>query len=289
MLKYRLLFGTLMTLAFLGLVLGDSWIDGSITDSPADDKPVQGTFVFLLIWLLQVLAHRELAALVQAKGLALSAGITTVGAGILATVWYWAPFMGVSPGSCFPYILTGSWVALLVDQYQRRGLTGVIGNCGAGCFAILYLGLLAAFAMAIRMEFGVWAFLMYVLVVKVSDIGAYTAGRWFGRHRFSPLVSPGKTWEGLLGGVVAAVMLALLFSQLFGIMPGYWALALGLCTAPVGQLGDLAESMLKRDAQMKDSSSRIPGFGGVLDILDSPLAVAPVAYVLFILSQRTGS
>ncbi len=277
-----------MTLAFLGLIVGDSWIDGSMTDSPADDRPVQGTFVCLLIWLLQVLSHRELAVLAHAKGLTLSVGITTISSGILATVWYWAPIIGVSPGSCFPYILTASWAALMVDQYQRRGLTDVIGNCGAGCFAIVYLGGLAAFAVAIRMEFGVWAFLLYVLVVKVSDIGAYTAGRWFGRHKFSPRISPGKTWEGFLGGTVAAVMLALLFSQLCGIMPGYWALALGLCTAPMGQLGDLAESMLKRDAQMKDSSNRIPGFGGVLDILDSPLAMAPAAYVLFMLSQRAG-
>jgi phosphatidate cytidylyltransferase len=176
-----------------------------------------------------------------------------------------------------------------VDQYQKRGLNTVIGNCGAGCFTIVYLGLFAAFAMAIRVKFGVWAFLMYVFVVKCSDIGAYTAGRCLGHHKFSPHISPAKTWEGLLGGIMVAVLLALLFSHLCGIMPWYWALAFGLIAAPIGQLGDLAESMLKRDALMKDSSQSIPGFGGVLDILDSPLAMAPPAYLLFMLSRMSGS
>ncbi len=127
----------------------------------------------------------------------------------------------------------------------------------------------------------------------MGDIGAYTVGRLIGRTRLSPTISPGKTVEGAFGAIVFAcagayisfnVILQLLPSRLPlnpGI-PGGW-LVFGLAMAVAGMVGDLAESLLKRDVGVKDSSSWMPGFGGVLDILDSLLLSAPIAWLLWAL------
>ena len=124
---------------------------------------------------------------------------------------------------------------------------------------------------------------MFVFVVKSADIGAYTAGRLFGRHKFSPNISPGKTWEGMAGAVIAAIIVAVLFAAFFDIMSPALAAAFGLLFAFIGQLGDLSESMIKRDVQQKDSANTVPGFGGILDIIDSLLLAAPCAYLFFLL------
>ena len=127
--------------------------------------------------------------------------------------------------------------------------------------------------------------LMFVFVVKSADIGAYAIGSIFGRHKFSPNISPGKTWEGMCGAVAAAIIVAIGFAFICGIMTWRSAVIFGLCFAFIGQMGDLAESMMKRDAEQKDSANKVPGFGGVLDIVDSPLVAAPFAYLFFIWSS----
>ena len=122
---------------------------------------------------------------------------------------------------------------------------------------------------------------MFVFVIKSSDIGAYTAGRLFGKHKFSPKISPAKTWEGMAGAVILASVVSVLFAQNFDIMPWSFAVVFGFVFAFIGQFGDLAESMIKRDAEQKDSANNVPGFGGILDVLDSPLAAAVFAYLYF--------
>ena len=106
-------------------------------------------------------------------------------------------------------------------------------------FAIFYLGFLSSFIPAIRIEFGLWAMLMVIFVVKSADIGAYTAGTLFGRHKFSPRISPGKTWEGMAGAVVGAVIVAVGFAAGFSIMNWPMAVVFGICFAFIGQLGAL--------------------------------------------------
>jgi phosphatidate cytidylyltransferase len=127
---------------------------------------------------------------------------------------------------------------------------------------------------------------MFISVVKFSDIGAYTVGKIFGRHKFSPRISPGKTWEGIAGAIVIAVVASVIFARVFDIMNIGTAVLFGVVFAFLGQLGDLAESMIKRDVQIKDSAKTLPGFGGVLDLIDSPLATAPLAYAFFALSSK---
>jgi len=170
---------------------------------------------------------------------------------------------------------------LLLYQGVRFGISGVLANCGATLFAIYYLGILSCFVLAIRIEFGLWELLMFVCVIKSSDIGAWAIGRKFGVHKFSPRISPGKTWEGMGGAVGASVLVAVLFAVSCDIMVWSAALVFGVFLAFVGQLGDLAESMIKRDAGQKDSADKVPGFGGILDIIDSPLMAAPFAYLFF--------
>jgi phosphatidate cytidylyltransferase len=145
------------------------------------------------------------------------------------------------------------------------------------------------FIAQLRMAFGIGALASLVIVVKMGDTGAYTIGRLFGRHKMAPLVSPGKTIEGAVGAIVFACVGAWLSFHFLGstmnfpawktfncIGGGWWVY--GLCVGLAGLLGDLAESLIKRDVGQKDSSTWMPGFGGILDILDSLLLAAPVAW-----------
>ncbi len=286
MLKYRLLFGTLMTIFFTAVVIFDGWIDGSLTASVADDKPVQATFLCILIALLLIPAQLELSKLAVVKNLKIFTPISIIASILFATCWYWPQLVEISPPIYLLFLSAFSLLALLLTQYIRYGTSAVLANCGANYFSIIYLGLLSAFCVAIRIDLGPWPLLMFVLVVKSADIGAYMFGKLFGKHKFSPKISPGKTWEGMAGAVVIAMMVAIFFAVNCGIMVWWLALIFGFCFAFIGQFGDLAESMIKRDAEQKDAANKVPGFGGILDIVDSPLVAAPFAYLFFMFSSR---
>jgi phosphatidate cytidylyltransferase len=286
MLKYRLLFGTLMTVFFTAVVILDGWIDGSLTTSIADDKPVQATILCILIALLVIPAQLELSKLAAAKNLKIFTPISIIASILFATCWYWPQIVEISPAIYLLFLSAFSLLALLSYQHIRYGTSEMLANCGANYFSIIYLGLLSAFCVAIRIDFGLWPLLMFIFVVKSADIGAYAIGSLFGKHKFSPKVSPGKTWEGMAGAVVIAMAVAILFVVGCGIMVWWLALIFGFCFAFIGQFGDLAESMIKRDAEQKDAANKVPGFGGVLDIIDSPLLAAPFAYLFFMFSSR---
>lgn len=286
MLKHRLLFGTLMVVAFTGLMILDGYLDGSLTSATAT-KPIQATILCLLISLLAVPAQSELAHLMARTGATVFKPIVITASILLATGWYWRQFFGKPLEFHLYYMLFISaffLFALLLYQGIRFGPTGVIANCAAGFFAVFYLGLLSGFVLGIRIDFGAWCLLMFVFAVKSADIGAYTIGTLFGKHKCSPKISPSKTWEGLAGAVIFASIVAVVFSHFCGIMRLSFAIIFGVVFALLGQLGDLAESMIKRDAEQKDSAHTVPGFGGILDIIDSPLATAPVAYLFFMLT-----
>lgn len=135
-------------------------------------------------------------------------------------------------------------------------------------------------------QYGEYLTLFMIVTVWISDTGAYFTGRFFGRHKLNKEVSPKKTWEGAVGGTLLAVGGALLMRHLF--LPNFSvqsAIWLGLLVAVVGQVSDLAESVLKRSTGVKDSSHLLPGHGGFLDRFDSYLLLAPIFYyvVLFAL------
>lgn len=282
MLKQRLIFGTLMTIFFVAVLL----LDGHF-NLPADisttGAPAQATILCILIAILIVLAHLELSNLAAARGLTIFRPFAVLCSVALATTWYWPQLFNIAADKYLAAIVTVAVLGLFSLQYLRFGTVNILSNCGANLFSIFYLGLLPAFFVLLKIEKGTWHLLMFITVVKCSDIGAYTAGVLWGKHKFSPRISPGKTWEGMGGGIVFAVAAAVLFAAISGIMSWFTAAAFAVAFAFIGQLGDLAESLIKRDAERKDASANVPGFGGLLDVIDSPLLAAPFAYLFFTL------
>lgn len=286
MLKYRLLFGTIMAAVFIGLILLDGHLDGSISRQ-LPDKPVQATIFTILIALLAVPAQFELGNLIKQTHGHLFKSITIPISILMATSFYWWQQMAASETRIFVLssllVPAFSFLALFIIQALKFGTEGTIRNVSASFFSIIYLGFLCSFILGIRIMHGPWTLLMFIFTVKGSDIGAYTLGRLFGKHKLCPRISPGKTWEGLAGAMLFGVLVSLGFSHFCDIMMPLWAIGFGAVFGVLGQMGDLVESMIKRDAASKDSSSSIPGFGGILDVIDSPLATAPAAFVFFYL------
>ncbi len=156
-----------------------------------------------------------------------------------------------------------------------------VRDATAGVFAAAYLPLMAGFVMLmLAAEDGAMRVALFILLCVANDTGGYAVGVLIGRHPLAPSVSPKKTWEGLLGSVVLASVVGVLGVHLmFGGDPAVGAL-LGLATVAVATLGDLGESMIKRDLELKDMGTLLPGHGGVLDRIDSMLLAAPVVYLL---------
>jgi phosphatidate cytidylyltransferase len=151
----------------------------------------------------------------------------------------------------------------------------------AGIFVAVYVPFLASFAMLLlQPDDGPWRVLTCILVVAASDTGGYVAGVLVGRHPMAPTVSPKKSWEGLAGSVLACVVVGV-FAVVVTLDGDWWAgAALGAAGVITATLGDLGESMIKRDLGRKDMSTLLPGHGGIMDRLDSLLPTAPVAWLI---------
>lgn len=162
-------------------------------------------------------------------------------------------------------------------------------DVSAGVFAAFYVPFLATFvALMLAAHDGPWRVLTFLLLTVVSDTGAYAVGWRLGRHKLAPRISPGKTREGLAGAVVFATVAGALCME-FLIQRGSWwqGLVLGLAVALSATLGDLGESMMKRDLGIKDMGSLLPGHGGIMDRLDSLLPTAPVVWLLLVVFVGT--
>jgi len=250
----------------------------------------------------------ELVGLLEATG-ARPSGNTVFGGTMALVLANWAPHVaeqvGRDLGRPLPptydpsaMVLVMAWplwtfVAVLMAaflsqslQFRRPGAT--MATIAGTILALAYVGLLGGFIIQMRWFDGPYHGLIplatLVATAKGSDVGAYTFGRLFGRVKLWPELSPNKTVEGAVGGLVFGVGATLIVSAgaRFALDAPCldWASAVGfgLVVAPAAQLGDLMESMIKRDGARKDASSVVPGFGGVLDVLDSLLFAAPVAY-----------
>lgn len=198
---------------------------------------------------------------------------------------------GWLPGP-WPWVMGGLIVAILIvivnelSSFREPGRS--MERMALAVFAIAYLGLLPSFFVQLRWldpvhaDKGTQALALAVFVPKLCDVGAYFAGRFLGRHKMSPVLSPKKTWEGAAGGLAAAVLTTIALDRW---LPGnvLWSdvgmeVAFGLSVGVMGMLGDLAESLIKRDCQQKDASHAVPGFGGILDVIDSVVLPAPLVY-----------
>jgi len=172
---------------------------------------------------------------------------------------------------------------LILMQFKRRDSSGVIVDISTTLFGILYVSWFLSFLIKIRyLESGLVFLIALLLITKLGDIGAYLIGSKWGRKLLIPRISPKKTVEGALGGLVFSILGGLVCKPFLPFEYGQ-LLIVSAGLGVLGQLGDLSESLLKRDCQVKDSGSIFPGMGGILDQVDSLLFTAPVFY--FILAR----
>lgn len=156
-------------------------------------------------------------------------------------------------------------------------------------FTVIYTALPFGFALglpkfsSVDNTFTLEVFFLFILIWS-SDTFAYFTGKFFGKHKMAPKISPKKTWEGFAGGVVLTLILGFFVEKYFPELRGNW-MVVGVLVAVFGPLGDLVESQLKRNFGVKDSGNIIPGHGGILDRLDSFIICAPVVYLYFILEK----
>ena len=169
-------------------------------------------------------------------------------------------------------------LSLILMQFGRRNSAGVIVDISTTLFGILYVSWFFSFLIKIRqLSGGVGLLAAILLITKLGDIGAFLIGSRFGKTPFIPRISPKKSLEGAIGGLIFSVLGALLSQPLIK-LDYPQVILLGVCFGVLGQLGDLSESLMKRDCQVKDSGSIFPGMGGALDTMDSILFAAPVFY-----------
>lgn len=206
---------------------------------------------------------------------ALRAVMAVIGAVVVA-----AP-MVFGAGRVLPPLLLGAVIAVALVLLARKHALEQAGRHMSVCLAaLLYVPLMASVWPQIKHHFGPGWLFVTLAIAFMSDTGAYAFGRLWGKHKLYPAVSPGKTWEGALGGIVGANVATLGFGSAF-LLPELsvvHAVILGVLGSLAGQVGDLFESMLKRSHGVKDSGNLLPGHGGMLDRVDALLFVAPVVY-----------
>jgi len=234
------------------------------------DKPLPWFTVLVAIWgVLAVFEFYKLAAGAKAQPLTCFGLI-------------WTLLFIISPHFKYdftvPLLLTLAVILPLIWLLGRRKKEGAFIGWAWTLAGILYLGWLLSYLVALRGldEGRNWVFFA-LFTTFASDTAAFFVGRALGRHKLAPKISPGKTWEGTIAGVFGAIIASLLFTLLIPI--SYWQIvALGILVSIFGQLGDLVESLLKRNMGVKDSGRLIPGHGGFLDRIDSVVFAGVVVY-----------
>ena len=244
------------------------------------------------VWVFVAIAGFALAAglfefysLTKKLELKADAGVGYLGAAVLFTAFALdaparAPDLVLMAVAVFLIVLLITQTFRFTKDFSKM-LTGV----GVTALGVMYVAFLGGFLVATRVGFenvpGLSTHLLayFFLVIFASDIGAYFAGRTLGKHKLAPTISPGKTVEGLIGGLIAAAAAAALATfWFFPTLPYQFSIPLAVVLAAVGVLGDLCESAMKRGSGSKDAASILPGHGGFLDRLDSLLFGAPILY-----------
>ena len=231
-----------------------------------------------------VVAVWELHRGFGAKGIDLPEQPLMAGGVIMVVVaYFWGP----------PALVTATAVAALVTMLWllRRGVPGYVQNATASVFILVYVPFLGSFVALMlreggatdftRMDAGVKGVFTFIAVTAASDIGGYIAGVLFGKHPMAPVISPKKSWEGFAGSTVFCVAVGV--AMIVWVLDADWwiGVCLGLIAVVMATLGDLCESVIKRDLGIKDMSQVIPGHGGLMDRLDSLLAtIAPIWLLL---------
>ena len=246
--------------------------------------------LFVVVWLLPpayftglvivaaAIGQHELYGMAKARGIAPLAPVG-IALGAAVVINFHRPLY---PHLGWPYF----WITLCVMAvltarlFSRRPVEGALEDIAVTLLGVLYVALLFGFPVAIHAGPAGKTWMVFLfLVIWASDTGAYYAGTALGKHRLYEKISPKKSIEGLIGGMLASMIVAMLCSIWLVTSIGLFeAAVLGACLAAIGTVGDLVESLLKRSAGVKDSGSLIPGHGGILDRMDSMLFAAPALF-----------
>jgi phosphatidate cytidylyltransferase len=253
--------------------------------------------LYLLVSLLALIAQWEFYVMQEAKGLKVfkKAGVSC-GAVFLVISYVGLVLMNREPRNSQAletFTILGVILFILGRQVFEKQQNTAVATVALTLFGFFYVPYLFHFIPKIIFNEpgaggnGIILALYLVIVTKITDMGAYLWGSWLGRHKMIPNISPKKTWEGFIGGILSSVALSLLLTWLMpeqlSVIVGIHALILGFLLSLVSVVGDLAESVIKRDSQSKDSGAVIPGIGGALDLVDSLLYTGPLFYSYLLL------
>ncbi len=270
-LKTRIILGTVMLVVFCGIIFLDYLFDSDI------GLGLLGLFAggVCLLEFYKIVEKKDFAPF----------KVSGIIGGVFVFLGLWLSLHVECLNPIYKCILFPIVFWLFCIQALKRGIDDTIKNISVTVFGIIYICFFLSFIMLIRhMNSGLSLILIVLMVTKGGDIGGYLFGRKFGRHKFSTF-SPNKTIEGALFALFSSLMIAVGLNSIPGmrVLPFYLILPFGLFVGASGIIGDLIESIIKRDMVVKDSSSAIPAFGGLLDILDSLLISIPVAYYFLLI------
>ena len=289
MLRTRLWMGALLIVSLVVSL----WVDELL--GPPFPAGVPAYPCWLLIAVLGVFgASRELCQLLARREIQVPTRLAT--SGVIAVVaanwlpWLWGPGKHLDHlASALSTVCVVNMVVFVWEGLRFRAPGTAVTAIGGSLLITFYLGALASFLVELRwLPHGLLALATHIAAVKSGDTGAYFGGRALGRHKLCPWLSPNKTVEGAVVGLASstlgACLVVLAAAKLTGkpaVMSLLVSAGFGLLVGALGMVGDLVESLIKRDCQQKDASNIVPGFGGILDVLDSPLFSAPLAYTLW--------
>lgn len=299
MLKHRLLMSALLIPATIGLFAWDHHLG---TTAP---------ILFVVVLMIAVRCVWELVTLVRTTGLQPNLWICAASVVVILVAAWW-PHLSIEfvfretfittvsePGKLL-FLIAFVCVLLLSHavfrfpiEPSRQGAGREIATVGVELLIVIYVGMLLAITSQLRWSdkgaAGYFALGALVIATKMGDVGAYTFGRLIGGPKMTPKLSPGKTWAGGMGHLVTAGLCSSAWLAWLGPMiSSRWsawafmtAVEFGVVVGFAGLLGDLAESLIKRDVGVKDAPALLPGFGGLLDLMDSILLAGPVAYAMW--------
>jgi len=186
-----------------------------------------------------------------------------------------------------PFFIVIACLFIFVLQFIRRDSSQALVSIAVTLFGLLYIAWFFSFFIKLKfLHNGALLVSFLILVTKMGDVGAYLIGNVIGRHNLIPRISPHKTVEGTMGGLIFSVMTAVACKSFLPVFPYGHLIVLGLLLGILAQVGDLAESLLKRDSGVKDSGSALSGFGGMLDLIDSLLFTTPIFYFYIVVLMK---